>query len=82
MSRYIIVANVPNYKLVMHQPVHMMMNWFVSELQSSGVQTGPIVGGVLGVLIFLILILIIIVVTVVLTMRSHNRQRKEDIHSR
>ena len=52
---------------------------FISELQSSGVQTGPIVGGVLGALISLILILIIIVVAVILTMRCLNRQGKGEI---
>ena len=51
---------------------------FISELQSSGVQAGPIVGGVLGALISLILILAI-VVTVVLTIRCLNRQGKKDI---
>ena len=55
-----------------------MLTSFIPELQSSGVQTGPIIGGVLGALISLILILII-VVAVVLTMRCLNSQGKEDI---
>ena len=56
----------------------MMINWFISETGGSGVQAGPIVGGVLGVLISLILVLII-VIAVVLTMRCLNRQGKENI---
>lgn len=45
----------------------------ISEIQSSSVQLGPIVGGVLGVLTFLVL-LPSIMAAMVLTMRHINRE--------
>ena len=57
----------------------LTQTFFHSEIQGSGVQADPIVGGVLGILLFLTLILVVSVVVVVLTMRHLNLQGKENI---